>query len=90
MLQEIRLDVRLCGPFSRVSDHIPKGLVMGRITASGLYGLHNPQAEDGREVPAGVLRDAVPVSVGRHASLDPATVRVTAVLVTPAIAVAAE
>lgn len=37
---------------------LPSGLILGKITASGLFGIHDPAANDGREVAAGFLWDA--------------------------------
>ena len=39
----------------------PSGLVLGRITATGLYGPYDNAAADGREVAAGILFSAVKV-----------------------------
>lgn len=39
---------------------IPSGLPVGMVTASGLYGPYDPQAEDGREVLAGFVLASVP------------------------------
>lgn len=34
---------------------IPSGIVLGKVTASGLYGPYDPTATDGRETAAGLL-----------------------------------
>lgn len=41
---------------------VPSGAVMGRITASGKFGLYDPDASDGRNVAAGFLFDTVSVN----------------------------
>ncbi|MEV0759531.1 head decoration protein [Nocardia sp. NPDC050435] len=38
--------------------YLPSGIVLGKITASGLYGPYDNTATDGREVAAGFLWDA--------------------------------
>lgn len=43
---------------------VPSGAVMGRITASGKFGLYDPEASDGRQVAAGLLFDTVSVTSG--------------------------
>lgn len=44
--------------------YIPSGTVLGRITATGLYGPYDPAAEDGREVAAAILFSYLPVRTG--------------------------
>jgi hypothetical protein len=44
--------------------YIPSGTVLGKVTASGLYGPYNPAGADGREVAAGHLFDAVALTDG--------------------------
>lgn len=41
--------------------HIPSGIVLGEIAATGLYGPYDDSLSDGREVAAGLLRTSVPV-----------------------------
>ena len=43
---------------------IPSGTVIGRVTASGLYGPYDDTALDGREVARGHLFDAVRITRG--------------------------
>lgn len=43
---------------------IPSGVVLGRVTASGLYGPYDPAALDGRETAAGHLFNSTPVRAG--------------------------
>lgn len=43
---------------------ILSGLVLGRITATGLYGPYDNAATDGREVAAGFLFNTIPVPAG--------------------------
>lgn len=63
------------------NGHIPSGIVLGRITASGLYGPYDPAAVDGTEDPAGLLFSSVAVRAGStkiggailvHGFVDPA------------------
>lgn len=37
------------------NGYIPSGTVLGKITASGLYGPYDDEAEDGTQVAAGIL-----------------------------------
>lgn len=41
--------------------HIPSGIVLGEIAATGLYGPYDDSLSDGREVAVGLLRTSVPV-----------------------------
>lgn len=43
---------------------IPSGIVLGRITASFLYGPYDPAASDGRETAAGFLFNSTVVPAG--------------------------
>lgn len=48
---------------SKVTDGVLKsGLVLGRITASGLYGPYDNAATDGRETAAGFLFNTIPAT----------------------------
>ncbi|WP_109523675.1 MULTISPECIES: head decoration protein [Nocardia] len=38
--------------------YLPSLLILGKVTATGLYGIHDSTASDGREVAAGFLWDA--------------------------------
>lgn len=58
---------------------IPSGIVLGKVTATGVYGPYDPAGSDGREVAAGLLFgsltvDGTHVSSGLvvHAFVDPA------------------
>lgn len=44
--------------------YIPSGVVLGRVTATGLYGPYNDAATDGRQVAVGHLLVPEPVEVG--------------------------
>jgi hypothetical protein len=46
------------------TGHVPSGLPLGKITASGLYGLYNTAASDGTEVLAGYLYTSQKVTAG--------------------------
>lgn len=46
------------------AGYIPSGVVLGRITATGLYGPYDNTANDGREVAAGFLYTARRVRSG--------------------------
>lgn len=41
------------------NGYIPSGTIVGKVTASGLYGPYDNAASDGREVAAGVLFSSV-------------------------------
>lgn len=43
------------------NGYFPSGIVLGKITASGLYGPYDDTAVDGREVAAGILFSSVKV-----------------------------
>ncbi|MFD3463772.1 head decoration protein [Nocardia fluminea] len=38
--------------------YLPSGLILGKVNATGLFGIHDSTATDGREVAAGFLWDA--------------------------------
>lgn len=42
---------------------VPSGTVLGRVTATGLYGPYDPAAVDGRETPAGLLFNTTDVNI---------------------------
>lgn len=46
------------------AGYIKSGTVLGRITATGLYGPYSNAASDGREVAAGLLWNSTTVSTG--------------------------
>lgn len=59
----ITLDVTTFVKATHYPDgQIPSGIVLGRITASGLYGPYSALATDGRETAAGHLYNTTPVS----------------------------
>lgn len=43
------------------NGYLPSGTVLGKITASGLYGPYDNAASDGREVAAGILFGSLPL-----------------------------
>lgn len=43
------------------NGYVPSGMVLGKITASGLYGPYDPAASNGTEVAAGLLFSSVAV-----------------------------
>lgn len=47
---------------------IPSGIVLGKVTATGVYGPYDSTAEDGREVAAGLLFGSLTVDGDRVAS----------------------
>ncbi len=60
---------------------VPSGIVLGKVTASGVYGPYDPAAVDGREVAAELLFGSLPVRTGatrlagagfHHGSVNPA------------------
>lgn len=61
----ITLDVSAFTEVTHFPDgYIPSGTVLGRITASGLYGPYDDGNIDGAEVAAGFLFNSVKVSTG--------------------------
>lgn len=44
------------------TGYIPSGTLLGKITATGLYGPYDADATDGREVAAGLLWDSTTVT----------------------------
>ncbi|MFE6739053.1 head decoration protein [Streptomyces tubercidicus] len=44
--------------------YVRSGVPVGRVTASGLYGLFDPAADDGREVFAGLVYAEAPFTAG--------------------------
>lgn len=38
--------------------YLPSGLILGKVSATGFYGIHDSAASDGREIAAGFLWDA--------------------------------
>lgn len=49
---------------------IPSGTVLGKITASGLYGVYDSAATDGRQTAAGLLFDSESVRTGQTKALN--------------------
>ncbi|WP_280429137.1 head decoration protein [Nocardia brasiliensis] len=48
-------------------DYLPSGIVLGRVTATGLYGPYTPGATGGNaglELPVGILFSSLPVRAG--------------------------
>lgn len=41
--------------------YFPSGLILGKITTTGLYGPYDPAANDGRQNPAGLLFGSLPL-----------------------------
>lgn len=63
--QGATLDGDLFGDFD--GGFVPSGVVLGRVTATGLYGPYNPAAADGRETAAGHLFTSLSgVTAGRR------------------------
>lgn len=61
----ITLDVSTFDEATYFPDgYIPSGIVLGRITASGMFGPYDDAASDGREVAAGFLFNSVNVTEG--------------------------
>jgi hypothetical protein len=52
-------------PDAVTDGYIPSGTVLGKVTASGKYGLYDNGAADGTEVAAGILFATVPVKAGQ-------------------------
>lgn len=46
------------------NGYIPSGVVIGLITATGLYGPYDPDGSDGRETATGILFGSLPVRTG--------------------------
>lgn len=63
--RSITLDVSTFTEATHYPDGvIPSGVVLGEITASGLFGPFDPDAEDGRDTAAGHLFNSTPVRAG--------------------------
>ena len=63
--RSITLDVSTFTEATHYPDgFIPSGIVLGEITATGLFGPFDPNAEDGRDTAAGHLFNSIPVSAG--------------------------
>lgn len=59
----ITLDVSTFTEATHYPDgYIPSGTVVGRITATGLYGPYDNAATDGREIAAGFLFNSIPIN----------------------------
>ena len=46
------------------NGYIPSGIVVGKVTATGVYGPYDPSASDGRETAAGFLFGSLTVHPG--------------------------
>lgn len=58
--RSITLDLSLFTPaLGFVNGFIPSGTVLGKITATDLYGPYDPDGDDGREIATGHLFDGV-------------------------------
>lgn len=63
--RSITLDVSTFTAATHYPDgFIPSGVVLAEITASGLFGPFDPNAEDGRDTAAGHLFNSIPVRTG--------------------------
>lgn len=59
----IVLDLNLFTPHDHYPDgFLPSGIVLGKVTATGLYGPADDDAADGRETTAGFLFTALPTT----------------------------
>lgn len=52
------------------NGYIPSGCVVGKVTASGLYGPYDSTASDGRQTAAGLLFDSEAVRTGQTRALN--------------------
>ncbi len=52
------------------NGYIPSGCVVGKVTATGLYGPYDNAAADGREVAAGLLFNGTTVNAGQTKALN--------------------
>ena len=58
----ITLDVSKFTAATHYPDgYIPSGIVLGKVTATGLYGPYDNAASDGRQTAAGILFSSLPV-----------------------------
>jgi len=48
--------------------YIKSGLVMGKVTASGLFGPYSASATDGRQIALGLLFNTIEISIGSSAT----------------------
>lgn len=63
--RSITLDVSAFTEATHFPDgYIPSGTVLGRITATGLYGPYDDAAVDGREIAAGFLFNSTKAATG--------------------------
>lgn len=63
--RSITLDVALFTQATHYPDgQIPSGILLGKVTATGLYGPYSAAATDGRQNPAGFLFDTTRVATG--------------------------
>lgn len=46
------------------TGYLKSGTLLGRITATGLYGPYNDSATDGRQTAAGILFNSIPMATG--------------------------
>lgn len=77
----VTLDISLFNQASHYPNgHIPSGIVVGKVDATGLCGPHDPAATDGRQNAYGLLFNSESVSSGqtrglnavvRHGNIDP-------------------
>lgn len=56
----ITLDTNLIPDTALRFGWVPSGLPLGQVTATGLHGLYDPLAEDGRETLVGFLLSSLP------------------------------
>lgn len=65
----ITLDFTATGGFVEATHfpngYVPSGVVLGKITASGAYGVYDPAATNGREKAAGLLFSSVSVPTNK-------------------------
>lgn len=76
-LESVTLDMTVAAGFTRAlfaNKLIPSGVLLGKITATGLYGKYDNAAVDGREVAAGFLAVTVKWSADMPATGNPAKI----------------
>ncbi|MDT8915752.1 head decoration protein [Amycolatopsis sp. PS_44_ISF1] len=60
----ITVDTGLFPAATKTNGYIKSGTVLGRVTATGLYGPYDTTATDGRQVPEGLLFQSIDTSHG--------------------------
>jgi hypothetical protein len=60
----VTVDTSLFPAGAKANGYVKSGTVLGRVTATGLYGPYDSAATDGRQVPTGLLFQSIDTSHG--------------------------